>query len=181
MKLIYPTSGNINQKFGANPQFYADPKYGGIKGHNGIDFLTNHGWTIYATHDGTAYYEIDSSGGCGVVIVSKDGTYKTIYWHLCDGSEPQFKSPIEGKGKVQVETGDIIGYADNTGASTGDHLHFGLKMLKDGAVLNYDNGFNGAVDPMPYFNGVTPEQFFNLKKQVSLLQKVVKLYKQLFK
>jgi murein DD-endopeptidase MepM/ murein hydrolase activator NlpD len=73
--LILPTSGSPIQLFGANPQFYADPKYGGIKGHNGIDFLTNHGWTIYASHDGVAEYQIDSSGGHGVVITSKDEYY----------------------------------------------------------------------------------------------------------
>ena len=39
--LIYPTSGNPTQPFGANPAFYSNPIYGGIKGHNGIDYLTN--------------------------------------------------------------------------------------------------------------------------------------------
>lgn len=174
--LILPTSGSIVQRFGANAQFYSDPKFGGIKGHNGIDFLTNHGWTIYATHDGTAEYQIDSSGGHGVVITSKDGSFKTISWHFCDGSEEKFKSPLFGKSGVPVETGDIIGYSDNTGVSTGDHLHFGLKFLKNGETINKDNGFLGAVDATPYFNGYTPEQFLELKKKVTLLQQLVNLW-----
>jgi murein DD-endopeptidase MepM/ murein hydrolase activator NlpD len=174
--LILPTSGSPIQLFGANPQFYADPKYGGIKGHNGIDFLTNHGWTIYASHDGVAEYQIDPSGGHGVVITSKDGSFKSLYWHLTDGTEPQFKSPLFNKKNIPVETGDIIGYSDNTGASTGDHLHWGMKFMKNGETINKDNGFLGAVDPMLYCNGYTPEQFLKLKQKAYLLQQLVNLW-----
>lgn len=173
--LIYPVSGVISQGFGANAGFYSDPKYGGIKAHNGIDFGTNHGWTIYASHDGTATYEVDPAGGCGVVIVSTDGTFKTIYWHLCPASDEKFKSPVVGK-TLKVETGDIIGYSDNTGASTGDHLHWGLKFCVDGQTISYNNGYNGAVDPMPYCNKYTPEDFFKLKQKVSLLQQLINLW-----
>jgi murein DD-endopeptidase MepM/ murein hydrolase activator NlpD len=172
LDLIYPTSGGMNQSFGANSQFYSNPIYGGIKGHNGIDFMTNHGWSIYASHDGIAYYEVDPSGGCGVVITSKDGSYKTIYWHLCPETDPRFKSPVVGK-ILPVETGDIIGYSDNTGASTGDHLHWGLKLCKNGETINKDNGYLGAVDPMPYCNKMTPEDFFKYK--ASLLKKIIDL------
>ena len=177
--LILPTMGGRNQPFGGNPQFYADPKFGGIKGHNGIDFMTNHGWTVYASHDGTAEYQIDISGGHGVVITSLDKTYKTIYWHLCDDSDPQFKSPFWGLKDMPVETGEIVGYSDNTGASTGNHLHWGLKFCVNGETINNDNGFLGAVDPMPYCNMYTPIQFLELKQKVTLLQKIIELYKQI--
>lgn len=179
--LILPTSGNLIQPFGANPQFYADPKYGGIKSHNGCDFLTNHGWSIYASHDGFAEYQIDPAGGHGVVITSKDGSYKSIYWHLCDGTELQFKSPIFNKKNIPVETGDVIGYSDNTGASTGTHLHWGVKLCENGETINKDNGWLGAVNPMLYCNGYTPEQFLELKNKVSLLQQLVNLWTSLKK
>ncbi len=78
--------------------------------------------------------------------------------------EPKYRSPVEAytdinKAGMQVKAGDIIGYADNTGLSTGNHLHFGLKPVAmnefNGSFYNaaQENGFNGAVNPVPYFNG----------------------------
>lgn len=181
IELSYPLNNPIiTQFFGVNSQFYSDPKFGGIIGHNGIDFYTEHGTPVYATHDGLAQYQIDSSAGHGVVIYN-DAGFKTIYWHLCDSKkEPQFKSPCED-GNVQVKNGDLIGYADNTGASTGDHLHFGLKFCEKGEStgawynLNQKNGYNGAENPLQYFDKSTPIQINLMKKQVSILQQVVHL------
>lgn len=153
-----------NQRFGGNPDTY---KQFGLAGHNGDDLMTYHGQPVYASHDGLAFYEIDGNQGHGVVIRSNDkyeykGTevfFKTIYWHLCDSTkEPKFKSPIEDKPK-QVRAGDLIGYADNTGFSTGDHLHYGLKPCTSTEPYNtwynfeQNNGYLGAIDPEPFFEG----------------------------
>lgn len=164
LTLQYPVKPvQINQPFG-NP----DPKYSalGLNAHNGIDFGVHHGDPVYATHDGIALHEIDGKGGWGVVLRTSEkfdydgglAFFKTIYWHLCDSTkEPQFESPIFSNPNKLVKTGDIIGYADNTGMSTGDHLHFGLKpMLQDednGVWYNVKqaNGYLGAIDPKPYF------------------------------
>ncbi len=76
IKHIYPLdSVLISQTFGSNPGFYSDPKYGGVKGHNGIDFYTGHGTPVYACHDGKAEYQVDPGGGHGVVITSKEDYY----------------------------------------------------------------------------------------------------------
>lgn len=175
LSLKYPVSPIVfNQKFGEN----ANPIYAkeGMNGHNGIDFRAYHGQPIYATHDGLASFQIDAQGGHGVVIVTNEQFdyplypdlpnnevyFKTIYWHLCDGlKEPQFKSPFQDKtGFFPVRCGDLIGYADSTGLSTGDHLHFGLKPAAKGEDwgtwynVMQNNGYNGAIDPMPYFNDI---------------------------
>lgn len=194
LQLSYPTETYlVTQTFGANPQIYANPKYGGIQGHNGLDSIAQHGYSVHASHDGWAWFEVDQGGGHGVVIVTdkefdyKEGTsyFKTIYWHLCDGKkEPQFKSPLEGKtGLTKVKNGDVIGYADNTGASTGDHLHFGLKPCQKDIKGNFynietNNGFLGAINPNPYFDGSTPSQIANLSQQISFLEKMVAMLKQ---
>lgn len=172
--IYYPVKPlKINQTFG-NP----DPTYTamGMLGHNGLDMSAYHGQPIYATHDGTAYYEIDGSSGHGVVLKTTsqfdyNGTQaymKTIYWHMCDSSkEPQFKSPVEGHDGIFIRSGDLLGYADNTGVSTGDHLHFGLKPMGvgelDGAWFNIEqnNGYLGAIDPTPYFNGKFAVEIFH--------------------
>lgn len=170
-ELYYPVRPrNVNQGFGNVMPVYTNM---GLKGHNGIDFAAQHGQPIYASHDGRAYYEIDGLSGHGVVLRSNDTFnyegvpmyFKTIYWHFCDSvKEPQFKSPIEGyPDGVQVEAGDLLGYADNTGESTGDHLHYGLKpMLQNeppGTWYNFEqnNGYLGSIDPMPFFNGLFAE------------------------
>lgn len=174
--ISYPIKPKIiNQKFGetANLAYYQQNGVP-IVAHNGIDFGASHGQPVYAAHDGSAYLEVDEKQGHGVVIRTnemfdkRDGTglcyKKTIYWHLCDGSEPQFKSPIlatdmNGAGQP-VKEGDIIGYADNTGLSTGDHLHFGMKEQDKNESngvwhnLNQGNGMMGAIDPTPDFNGM---------------------------
>ena len=172
LSLIYPVNPVfINQGFGDTTylDFY---KANGLifPGHNGIDFQASHGEPIYAAHDGGAYYETDDKQGHGVVLISSDyydynGTqckFKTIYWHMCDSTkEPKYTSPVEkyrdlNQAPLIVKQGDLIGYADSTGLSTGDHLHFGLKPVAvDEApwtVSNIEagNGYYGAIDPKPF-------------------------------
>lgn len=173
LQLYYPVKPIfVTQKFGetANLAYY---QANGVNfaGHNGIDFMAKHGQPIYATHDGTAYYEIDQDQGHGVVLITNqqfdylDGQafYKSIYWHMCDSTkEPQFKSPVEGTGNsgLKISAGDLLGYADTTGLSMGDHLHFGLKPVANNepaytwSNIEQNNGYQGAIDPSPYFNGL---------------------------
>ncbi len=204
LSLFYPVKpNNVNQGFGVNGAYYQAHGIN-ILGHNGIDFAATHGQPVYATHDGMAYFEIDSNQGHGVVIRSTeqadfdDGStsyYKTIYWHLCDGDkEPQFTSPITatdytGPGQA-VKAGDIIGYADNTGLSTGDHLHFSVKPIAPGEYpgtwdnVLQTNGYLGCIDAAPYFNGFFAENaqavLANLNQQLSLAQKALALLKAWF-
>ena len=168
----------ITQKFGETAflQYYKDNGLN-LKGHNGLDLASIHGQPIYASHDGDAYYEVDNGQGHGVVIRTrekfdyedKQAYFKTIYWHMCDGiKEPQFASPIKGTTQSKpkrVKAGDIIGYVNSTGLSTGDHLHFGLKSCRIGEPNNtwynikQDNGYYGAIDPMPYMQNSSIQPF----------------------
>lgn len=132
----------VNQPFGMNfVDFYQKL---GLKGHNGVDFQAKNGCPTYACFDGVINYcGTDSGGGVQVDIWNKGG-YKAIYYHLQDFTVTQGQ---------QVKTGDIIGHCDNTGLmTTGSHLHFGLKEVDNqGRTLNWDNGYNGAIDPSPFF------------------------------
>lgn len=181
LQLYYPVAPfKVLQGFGVNGAYYQAHGIN-IKGHNGLDLLASHGQPIYASHDGTAYYEVDGDQGHGVILITKDlydypdgtqGHFKTIYWHMVDSSkEPQFRSPVEGHTVpgigLDVKMGDLLGYADNTGLSTGDHLHFGLKMVTPGEIdstwisTGTDNGYMGAIDPTPYLNGLYASQASN--------------------
>jgi len=149
----------VNQAFGANPDYYAkflDPFGVPQKGHPGIDLTAPHGTPVYAAHSGQAIYLKDSHGGEGIYIYGAG--YVTIYWHLIGDTDFHFPPPIPfDKGYHSVMAGDLIGYADNTGApyeSSGDHCHFGLAFTdKNNQITNLHNGFAGCVDPAPYFNG----------------------------
>ncbi len=111
---------------------------------------------MYASHDGDAIYLKDAHGGEGIWLYGSG--FATIYWHLIGDTDPIYAIPIPfDQQRHPVKKGDLIGYADNTGApyeSSGDHLHFGLVFIGDGGnIENTDNGYNGCVDPEPYFDG----------------------------
>lgn len=180
LSLYYPLKPHyVTQKFGETA-FLSYYKENGVtfSGHNGMDLVCHHGDPIRATHDGLAYYQVDQKQGHGVVIITEDKydygagmfNFKTIYWHLVDPvKEPKYKSPIQGHDGMRVKAGDIIGYTDSTGLSTGDHLHFGCKPVMKGEpnkawgnVLQ-NNGYQGAIDPEPFFNGKYAE---DVKKYV---------------
>lgn len=172
----------LNQRFGVNPQTYAQF---GLSGHNGLDLQASHGQPVYAAHDGTCYPEIDDHQGNGVVIRTDDEYdykgqpthFKSIYWHLV-------KADAVVRTGQKVKAGDLIGYADSTGFSTGDHLHFGFKPQAwdennwTWYNIEQNNGFLGAIDPTPYFNGFFAEdaqKLFGLYATlISLLQKIIK-------
>lgn len=158
--LFYPVSPiKVIQPFGADPAYYAkflDANGNPQKGHMGIDFQAAHGQSVYAAHDGNALYIKDAHGGEGIWNYGEG--FLTISWHLIGNSDTAYKLPIPFDNVSHpVKKGDLIGYADNTGApyeSSGDHLHFGLALTDEhNTILNQDNGYGGCVDPSPYFNG----------------------------
>lgn len=134
----------------------------GMKGHSGVDYKAWHGEPIYhaGDYEGVMKIEKDFSGGIGVDVISLKpitveetrngkryvytGHVKCRYWHL--------KAPVGYDGKI-VKLGEQIGLADNTGASSGDHLHFGVKKCdKDGAPTERDNGYVGTFNHEPFMD-----------------------------
>ncbi len=159
--LNYPIKpASVNQAFGAQNPMYKEHGIN-IIGHNGIDFAADEHNIIRAAHEGVVTFcGEDGAGGLGVVIRTneekdyKDGTafFKTIYWHLK-------KNTFFVKPGDQVKIGTALAMADNTGLSTGTHLHFGLKPVAQGENdwtwmnIEQDNGYFGAIDPSPYWTG----------------------------
>lgn len=158
--LKYPiVPATINQKFGEGKDYYK--KNLGLDGHPGWDFQAKDGQPVYASHDGiVTFVGYDGAGGLGVVIRTKDKYeygagdvyFKTVYWHLKTGS-------VVVKVDQDIKCGDLIGGADNTGLSTGTHLHFSIKPVYQGeqswqwSNIEQNNGFAGAIDPAPYWTG----------------------------
>ena len=182
----------ITQGFGVNGGYYQANGID-IKGHNGLDLRAKHGQPVYATHDGMALYQVDANQGHGVIVITnekfdyegKQIYFKSIYWHLCDPiKEPKLASPLANKGALPVKRGDIIGYADNTGFSNSDHLHFGIKpvalvgesLFTSGPLLP-DNGYKGAIDPMPFLEDPSYTEDIEVKK--FLMRQIISLFQQI--
>lgn len=129
--------------------------YSNMKGHNGWDIVAGSATEVYASDKGKVIeVQTEEARGLGVGILHEfEGRYfKTRYWHL---------KSIAVKLGQDVPLGQFIGLADNTGYSTGDHLHFEVKETdKDGNTLYNDNGYLGALNP-----ALVTEMIFVLKIQ----------------
>lgn len=141
IKLLAPLKRfYITQRFAQNPKMYA--MYG-MKGHNGLDFRTRWPETPLA-HCHTfpmlagKVIEIGNQGRAGygkfVRLLHADGS-QTIYAHL---------EKVYVKLGQLVTTATIMALTDNTGKSTGSHLHVGYRPPNWKAL--YNNGFKGYVD-----------------------------------
>jgi hypothetical protein len=77
--------------------------------------------------------------------------YELEYWHFEDTMFPDQPYNITARTRF-LKKGELVGHVDTTGFSTGNHLHFGLRLVdpKTLQILNYDNGYKGGVDPIPY-------------------------------
>lgn len=144
MKLYQPVKNvYITQRFGENPEFYANESLHpgwSYPGHNGIDYGGNMGDPVYAVADGTAYvgYEAGGYGNYVKIIHPTWGNRVSYYAHL--------KRAIITNG-ARVRGGQQIGEMGSTGCSTGVHLHLGLKNPAGGVA-----GYKGYEDPLPYFS-----------------------------
>lgn len=125
-----------SQGFGERPEVY------GPGGHNGLDFVYEFRTPVYACNAGTltAGVEKDDNGnfkGYGKYVTIVGEGFKTTYAHLDETTTSR-----------QIKRGELIGYGDSTGFSTGHHLHLTVKLVDNtGNVLNRDNGHDGAIDP----------------------------------
>jgi len=103
----------------------------GIEGastfHKGVDLKAPHGTPIYASADGKVSFA-GSKGGYGLMVkIKHDGGVETRYGHC---------STLLVKNNQYVKKGEMIALVGSTGTSSGDHLHFEVRI-------------NGkAVDPL---------------------------------
>jgi len=140
-----PSPKVVTQWYGINPQFYP-----GQKGHEGIDIRAVTGAAITAAADGKVYrVEKDpNSGPYGIQVrVEHDtpsGKFKTIYAHL--------KQAMVDLNDVVI-AGQVIATSDNTGNSSGAHLHLALKKVGEGSDWL---GIDDIVNPVPYFPDLFP-------------------------
>ena len=96
-----------------------DPFNGHAAFHAGIDFPGQHGQPILAAAAGTVSFVGQRSGYGNVVEVSHGNGLMTRYAHL---------SGFAAHVGQQVDRGAMIARMGSTGRSTGDHLHFEVRL-----------------------------------------------------
>lgn len=119
--IIWPVIGPIVSPFGMR----IHPIYGKWMFHSGADIDVATGTPVKAAAEGVVIYA-DWLGTYGIVVFIQHGSnITTVYAHL-----KYFVVEVN----QYVKQGDIIGYVDNTGLSTGPHLHFEIRI--DGKAVD---------------------------------------------
>jgi len=129
-KFLFPTNTQLITSYYG---YRIHPIYGSQRFHSGVDIGARMGEPIYAANAGTVIVSGFNTGGYGnYIMVDHGGGYVTLYAHN--------SSNAVSVGQT-VAKGQVIGYVGSTGASTGPHLHFEVRV----------NG--SAVNPLPYVQG----------------------------
>lgn len=171
----------LTQEFGVNPAAYAQF---GLKGHNGWDIRTSYTDTpagrryIYAPQDAIFSSQgNEGNGGYGLYFEVKTKTSKNTWKHT-------FAHCHSIESFTDKKQGETMAISDNTGNSTGPHLHWTVKRLNpDGSVKDYNNGYFGAVNPQEYIDevradGVSPTPTNpNIIRKASFFDRIWNAYK----
>ena len=112
-----PAAGPITDGFGARPS----PGGIGSTYHMGIDIGASCNAPIYAAHSGTVIYAGPDGTYGNFVLIDNGGGINTGYAHIRNGGI------LVGIGQ-NVGAGQPIAHVGSTGASTGCHLHFEVRV-----------------------------------------------------
>lgn len=140
--MIKPFRGNyiLTQGFGGNKDWYT--RFG-MQGHNGLDYGLPSNTQLIAPHAGKVLEATSDPNGYGNYLKIESETEGSILAHMQS---------------FQVKVGDIVsegqpvGFSDNTGNSTGPHLHWGYYKIP----RNRQNGFSGMIDQLPLISVEKP-------------------------
>lgn len=114
-----PVSGTISSRYGK--------RWGTM--HKGLDIAAPYGTPVKAAAAGTVTQAGWNSGGYGYLVVISHGNGVETYYGHCS-------SIAVTKGE-KVSAGEVISYVGSTGDSTGNHLHFEIRV--NGVTQNPEN------------------------------------------
>ena len=114
----------ITQGFGEHPEWYSRFTYDGVplKGHNGIDFGVPTGTEIEAADDGTVIENSYDPNGFGYYVKLGHSWGESLYAHLSKPGDSAVST------SQPMRAGQVVGLSDDSGFSTGPHLHFGIRV-----------------------------------------------------
>jgi murein DD-endopeptidase MepM/ murein hydrolase activator NlpD len=120
----YPVSRNYRISSNFNPR-RLHPVTKRVSPHNGTDFATPTGTSVYTTGDGVVSMVRNHPYAGKYIVVDHGGPYKTRYLHL--------SKTLVKKGQ-KVSRGQRIGLSGATGRVTGPHLHY--ELISRGRPVN---------------------------------------------
>lgn len=113
------TGGTITSRYGSRESIRSHA-------HAGLDISAKYGTPIYASADGTVTFAGTNNGGYGKLVIIDHGNGVETYYGHCS-------SIVTTKG-AEVKAGDLIAKVGSTGNSTGNHLHFEIRI--NGKTVN---------------------------------------------
>lgn len=128
----------ISQYYGENQAYYA--QFGLQHGHEGVDIATPNGTEIYSPLNGIIVRDVMNDKDYGNFVVIWDPVQKCAVWfcHLQD----VLVNPSD-----TVQAGQLLGHTNNTGNTTGPHVHVNFVETDDnGYRLNIENGEQGFLN-----------------------------------
>jgi murein DD-endopeptidase MepM/ murein hydrolase activator NlpD len=127
--LVMPVAGVKTSDYGwRHHPVYDEPRL-----HTGVDFAAPGGTAIWSAADGVVM-RAGWNGGYGYFTCVSHGTHDGQGMSTCYAHQSQILVSVDQR----VEAGELIGRVGTTGTSTGDHLHFEVRL--DGS----------PVDPLPW-------------------------------
>lgn len=114
-RFSWPVNGPITSPFG----YRNDPVLGGNRLHAGVDIGVSSGTPIKAAGDGVVVMAGWNGGYGNFTLIDHGGGLATGYGH---------QSHIGVRVGQHVSTGEVIGNVGSTGASTGPHLHWEVRV-----------------------------------------------------
>ena len=131
----------MTQLYADRPEVYKVFSYDGValRGHNGVNFGMPTGTHLLATDDGEVLRADFDAKGFGYFVLLKHAWGKSVYGHM---------KSVGVKVGEKVKRGDVLGPSNNTGNSSGPHLHFGIRIY----ACKRGDGWGGYCDPVPFMN-----------------------------
>lgn len=146
---------------GLNPPTGYKSLYDG-RGHLGLDLRAYRGQEVYCAQDGVVV-AIDTNPKTGLDVkvehLVNGEQYRTIYEHLL-GYQPQVKD--------ELSAGELIGWANNTGYSSNDHLHWQVEKLINGVWV--------PVDPLPITENIFAKDILAVQNKLQWVKEQVALF-----
>lgn len=131
----------------------------GSAGHLGLDLYAKHSQPVYNALDGVVY-KIDTNQKSGLDVRVESEVlgvkYRHIYEHLL-GYQPKVGD--------NVKSGDILGWADNTGYSSGNHLHFQIEQYIKGKWV--------PIDPQTVLSTIHAQDISTLQEKIARLAELI--------